>query len=51
MGWGVTGSVQVEIWSDVLLELLERAWADADPLAMVTGPATGQARTDDSCAV
>jgi predicted DsbA family dithiol-disulfide isomerase len=45
--YGVSGAQP----ADVLLDALERAWADAHPLAMVAEPATGQACTDDSCAV
>jgi predicted DsbA family dithiol-disulfide isomerase len=45
--YGVSGAQPAE----VLLEALERAWADAHPLTMVAHPAGGHACTDDSCAV
>lgn len=45
--YGVSGAQP----ADVLLEALERAWADAQPLTMVAEPGTGQACTDDSCEV
>ena len=36
---------------DVLLQVLERACTEAHPVTVVAGAETGQARTDDSCAV
>ena len=45
--YGVSGAQP----AGVLREALDRAWADAHPLTVVAGPDSGQACTDDSCAV
>ena len=45
--YGVSGAQPAEM----LLQALDRAWAEAQPLTVVAGPQTGPACTDDSCAV